>query len=516
MKKFLLFLFFIGLFSCSSDLDDVKKEIEELEREAQNLRKEREDLEKNNTDQEISNQEKEEQIRNAERQQGITILKSMEFLLVDNPIQMVSDEKCSIIDNSVVECWIPYLMPNKKLVPRFEFNGIDLTLNGSSAVSGFTLCDFSKPVNLVISSKTDSKNYSVFVHAFTGLPVLWIETDDREGFSENDDYMNAKLKLVEDVVTRGAGDVIEENIKIKRDGDVIYYTSQYDGNTHTGKNSYVIKFNSKISMIDEPQSDEWALFTTDKDITMLRSQAGFYMGSISRLSRSMTFHYVELMLNGRYCGTYLLGDRTEVSHRYEVKTEGLTMIIDGGGENSSSVSSFINEVENVLFSSSFTDKNIGWQKYLDIESFVDWYVISEMLKGGKSSSTLECYANLMDGMLKIGPLVKTDMSMGVYDNDVKGLIVKKSKWFNRLLQDPVFESEVKKRFDYFYGKKDEIKREIENNAQYLRYSVVENSNRWEIFMENSDAAIYSMYISEVNTLLDWFDARMEWLKGEFK
>ena len=122
----------------------------------------------------------------------------------------------------------------------------------------------------------------------------------------------------------------------------------------------------------------------------------------------------------------------------------------------------------------------------------------------------------MDGMLKIGPLVKTDMSMGVYDNDVKGLIVKKSKWFNRLLQDPVFESEVKKRFDYFYGKKDEIKREIENNAQYLRYSVVENSNRWEIFMENSDAAIYSMYISEVNTLLDWFDARMEWLKGEFK
>jgi len=515
MRYLLFIIVLLGLFSCSSELDDVKKEIEELERNAQKLQQEREKLEKENAEQDKKNQEDEAKIDSAEHQLGTAILRSMEFLMEDNPNQLVSDEKCKIIGDSIVECWIPYLMPNKKLIPRFDYKGSSITINGTNCISRLSVCDFSKPVKVVVSSRFESKVYNVYVHSFTGLPVLWIETTDREGFTNNDDYMNASFRLVEDVATRSSGDVVEDKIKIKREGNAVSFISKYDGASHTGKNSYIIKLSRSLSMLNEPSSDDWALSAMDRDKSMLRCQTGLYLGLLSRFSRSIKYHYVELMLNGRFCGTYLLGDRTEIGrHRFEIKTDGLTMMIEGEDENSSNISSFVNEVEKALFSSNFTDTDTGWQKYLDMESFADWYVINEILKNGDGSSSFDCFASISDGKLEMGPLTRFDMSFGANNNSVQGLVVNKTKWFNRLLQDPFFESEVKKRMNFYYEKKDDVINEIEANVQYLRFSAVENSKRWEVFEADSDYCIYYQYQSEVNLLIEWFKSRMNWLNNE--
>ena len=101
------------------------------------------------------------------------------------------------------------------------------------------------------------------------------------------------------------------------------------------------------------------------------------------------------------------------------------------------------------------------------------------------STIVEC-----DGKLEMGPLTRFDMSFGANNNSVQGLVVNKTKWFNRLLQDPFFESEVKKRMNFYYEKKDDVINEIEANVQYLRFSAVENSKRWEVFEADSDYCIY--------------------------
>ena len=44
------------------------------------------------------------------------------------------------------------------------------------ARSSVSMFDFKEPVNLTIHTSAKTKNYIMYVHAFTGLPVMWINT----------------------------------------------------------------------------------------------------------------------------------------------------------------------------------------------------------------------------------------------------------------------------------------------------------------------------------------------------
>ena len=58
--------------------------------------------------------------------------------------------------------------------------------------------------------------------------------------------------------------------------------------------------------------------------------------------------------------------------------------------------------------------------------------------------------------------------------------------------------------------------EINLNAQYLKYSVEENDNRWGIFYEpmkfNYD--VWGNYQNEVQYLKQWLNKRFEWLNWQ--
>ena len=50
----------------------------------------------------------------------------------------------------------------------------------------------------------------------------------------------------------------------------------------------------------------------------------------------------------------------------------------------SDIENFINEFEEVLFGNNFKDPENGYRSYIDIDSFIDWYLINEI---GKSVDT---------------------------------------------------------------------------------------------------------------------------------
>ena len=76
---------------------------------------------------------------------------------------------------------------------------------------------------------------------------------------------------------------------------------------------------------------------------------------------------------------------------------------------------------------------------------------------------------------------------------------------------------MKEKFNYFYNNKDVIFNEINENAQYLKYSVVENNAVWQTLYEYTwpNYAIWGSYENEVAYLKQWLNARFEWLKAEF-
>ena len=125
------------------------------------------------------------------------------------------------------------------------------------------------------------------------------------------------------------------------------------------------------------------------------------------------------------------------------------------------------------------------------------------------------------GKLKMGPLWDFDIAFGnVYYNgndDPEGFWVKSVTWYDRLFQDPLFMAKVKQRFGYFYDRKTTIFNEINENATYLKYAMIENDSRWNILYTptwpNHD--VWGNYQNEVQCLKTWLDKRFDWLKSQF-
>ena len=50
-------------------------------------------------------------------------LKYLKFCSEDNPELLIEDVECEIVGDSVVQCFIPYILSNKMLIARFEAVG---------------------------------------------------------------------------------------------------------------------------------------------------------------------------------------------------------------------------------------------------------------------------------------------------------------------------------------------------------------------------------------------------------
>ena len=462
-----------------------------------------------------------------------------EFLHSDNPYQMLEDAKCEIAGDSIV-CWVSNLMPNKVLIPRFSYQGKSLTINGKAVESGVTAIDFAKPLKLTISSDKQSKDYTIYVYSYTGIPVLWLTTNRRENISVSEKIYQATLKLMENARTRASGDVTEANVRLSAIGPVSLY---YSGDKQLmGKNNYRFSFSSKFSILSEPANTTWELLSNASDPTMLHTQAGFHMGKISNLHYTPRFHFADLMLNMCYYGVYMLGETIDYSvDRTDVGLDGFIVKIDGSTgsanfrvehlekpvtvvyptvtnkeESFRVISDYIRSADTALFGSYFTNTDLGWQKYMDMDSFVDWYLINEITGNQDGAFSADCYMNMKrDGKLRMGPLWKMERSFGYDEASTSGFVVKNTKWFNRLFQDPAFVEKVKERFIYFYNHKNDIFKEIDADTYYLRNAIPENNNKWKVFVSSSDDDVRKTYQIEVKAMKSWFEERLEWLKGEF-
>ena len=103
------------------------------------------------------------------------------------------------------------------------------------------------------------------------------------------------------------------------------------------------------------------------------------------------------------------------------------------------------------------------------------------------------------------------------DASPNGFVIKNVNWYSRLFEDPAFVAKVKERYDYFYSHKNDIITEVSNMAQYLKYAIQEDNNKWYTFSSDLIAGdqVWALYQTSVYTMEDWLNTRMDWLKGEF-
>jgi hypothetical protein len=266
---------------------------------------------------------------------------------------------------------------------------------------------------------------------------------------------------------------------------------------------------------------------------------------------------VELFINGQHRGTYLLCEKVKVAkHRVNVGDDGFLLECnrwadqeDGnvyfytpnltpaivvkepdvvaGDANFEYVRNYMLTAEQVLFSANFADPNVGWQKYMDMDSFVDWYLIHEMSKNVDCMFNFSTYLNLpRGGKLRMGPIWDFDIAYGnIKQSDSgylkwvfpSGNLLSVTKWYSRLMKDPAFVAKLKERFNYFYSHKNEFLTYLNESAQYLRYSVEENEAKWGTLYHYTfkNYNIWGSYFNEVQDLKEWLNARLDWMKEDY-
>lgn len=471
-------------------------------------------------------------------------LLTMEFVKADNQ-SLKENVKCKIIGDSIIECWLPGLLNEKLLKPRFTFEGTMVVIDGFEAESGKTEIDFTRPRTVAVAVSSKIQYYTIFVHSYTGLPLMFITTDGYKEVTSKEVYLPATMHLREDVKTRAAGDVIESRVNIKGRGNSSWKFP---------KKPFRLKFDEKISLLDMHKDKSWVLLPNYNDKSMLRNSLAFYMSSISNLDYTPESHFVELIFNNKHWGTYQLCEKVKISnHRVAVGDDGFLLEVDSrapseadsryfavshlenvvnikdpevayGDANYNYAKDFVMKADNALFSNNFTDPKTGWQAYMDMDSFVDWYLIHEIGKNLDSNFDTSCYMHFArGGKLIMGPVWDMDVAYGNMNQANQscykptGFHIKLTQWYSRLFRDPAFVKRVKERFNYFYRHQNDILANVNADAQYLKLSAQENNEVWHLFnvMTWPNYNIWGSYQNEVQELKTWFVTRMEWLKTQF-
>lgn len=412
--------------------------------------------------------------------------------------------------------------------------------------SGLSRVDLSGPVTYrVVNENGDEASYTVTMqYSFTGLPVVAINTVAGASVTSKDYWVKATVSI------DGAGeydDIADAGIEIAGRGNSTWYYP---------KKPYKIRFGERTSVLGMPKHKRWVLLANYNDRTMLRNDVAFYLGRQTSLAWTPHGVFVELVLNNRHAGTYYLCEQVRIDKNRvainEMKpyagmaagddiTGGYLLELDSyfdednkfrsalrslpvnvkapdaddiGTAQFNYIRDWFNEAERVLYSDGWLDPGNGYRKYIDVDSFVDMYLVAELIYHYEWRHPKSTYmykdSDANGGRLCMGPMWDYDwrtFSVGA------GWYARNYMWYPRLMQDPDFVAQVKSRWTALYPKFAAAAGYIPRMERKIAPSAAVNWSMWtDTAGENDDR--YLPYSEAVSLMQSRFRTRLEWLNGE--
>lgn len=204
-------------------------------------------------------------------------------------------------------------------------------------------------------------------------------------------------------------------------------------------------------------------------------------------------------------------------------------------EQKTYISTYVTNFENALVSANFTDANLGYINHIDVSSFIDFFLLNELsnnVDGYRISTYMHKDKN---GKLKMGPIWDFNLAFGNanYCNggDTNVWAYKFNErcssgfwlvpfWWDRLLQDPAFVTQLKERWNALRGNtfsNTSILSKIDGYTDMLKKAdaIDENFKTWDILSTYiwPNNFVGNSYIEENNYLKDWLSNRLTWMDG---
>ena len=136
------------------------------------------------------------------------------------------------------------------------------------------------------------------------------------------------------------------------------------------------------------------------------------------------------------------------------------------------------EFEDALLQQRFSNNPDGYESLINLNSFVDWFLINEITKyldAGAFYSSVHLTITV-DGKIELGPIWDFDLSMA---GDHEGWWMTRTPWFELLLLDSYFVDRLKERFSHFYANTSQIINKIDEIGRYLELASKQNDLKWQ-------------------------------------
>ncbi len=345
-----------------------------------------------------------------------------------------------------------------------------------------------------------------------------------------------------------------------------------------------------VSLLGLPEEEDWILYGPYSDKSLVRNKLIYDLSQDMNRYASRT-KFVELNINGVFQGTYVFMEKlkrddvriaisklNEDENTGEDLTGGYILKIDktsgntlGGGINDQNsftsvytppnasfgqqidfqyeypkaevitleqknyISSYVANFEDALQADTFTDPVVGYEAYIDVDSFIDFFLLNE-LSNNVDGYRLSTYMHKdKNEKLKMGPIWDFNLAFGNADycngGETNVWAYRFNErcstdtwlvpfWWSRFMEDPAFVSKLQNRWSMLRGS---VLAEANIMAKIDAYiadleaakAVDKNFSTWFVLGAYvwPNNFVGDTYEDETGYLKDWIQARLIWMDG---
>ena len=447
---------------------------------------------------------------------------------------------------------------------------VQANINSSATLFHPTPSWFSEPISFETSN----------------LPLIFINTNSQTIIQNSKIMANMKVLNNLSGVNNIKDSVFEYNgkvgIEIRGNSSATFPKKSYSVETRNADST-----NLNVSLLGLGKENDWVFHGPYPDKTLMRNVLAYNLGN--RTGRwSPKTHFFELYMNGVYSGVYALVEKIKNNKNRlnlaklsatDTIGDGLTggyilkldrpestdmegkdywispyrapttlqqreffLHVDPDGTDikpaqRTYIKNYITNFENALYSTSYTDRVKGYYSYVDINSFVDYYILTELsrnLDGYRISTFMYKDKDSKGGKLTMGPFWDYDISFGNADffsaGNTSGWVVEGMGnadayampfWWQKLRLDPLFNSLLKRRWNVVknnFVNTTYLNNLIDSCAYDLRTAQKRNFQTWNILNTYvwPNNYVGGTYENELIYMKNWLKDRITWMDGQIQ
>lgn len=243
------------------------------------------------------------------------------------------------------------------------------------------------------------------------------------------------------------------------------------------------------SLLGMPEGSEWALHGPFLDKTLIRNYMWMNL-SAQVMGYAPSVRFCEVTIDGQYQGLYVLMETITVSPQrvnlteyeegnpvfsYLVRLEpnykaikqidnftfytmrmepgtGIELLYPGTSRQTAAVKQYVQSdfsfIERYLYSRDMSRNPDSCWDYLDLDSFVDYYILQEFLAVSDSFSASTYFYKDVRGKLHVGPVWDYNNALNNFFHDLPetGYFLAQKGWFTQLMKSPRFVERVIERY----------------------------------------------------------------------